>query len=499
MLPIPPVSREMSEEAVIAHHHSSPTPARSHIIQNTPDASPISDRAITEYHHHASASVSPSSLTSRPKTRQLNTTELTDPVKSSKIDTDKAKSFKSDSLSDRNGTHSLLRPFAYPVSTPLPSPPLTPTVKQSIIVDPFFQVPTQDEKDVSMNADVESKDEYLSLQEPFVLSTPPRSVSISVQAFKEPITPSRLGPSWKTETAPQSVIDEEEIDELESESEEDQREIETPRLSQLGLDSPLSFRPFWSQAKVKTDQGQDIGMDDSNAWAFEYGIDPKQWDETFIKSPAQIKQDGSDIDHRSESDEGYGSVEEGSSSEADDDDTEEEDEEDAVEGECGYRVFAGFTDRQSIKSAQCDNRNQTTTSPGSSIKSFGSLTPRRPTALEATTGGRYGRHFSGDSRTSASPGSSTGRVSAELGSPISPPFQAGGGSVTSGLSPSYLFDSNFHYESMNSTTDRQRGSAAGGNMPKRDQVILALLQAGHTSLAEDVLRGYTADTHGKQE
>jgi hypothetical protein len=494
MSPTPSVSRDTSEEAIIAHHHSSPTPSRSQIIQNTPDASPISDGAITEYHHHASASVSPSSLTSRSNTRQLNTTELTDPVKSSKIETDKAKSFKSDSLSDRNGTNSLLRPFAYPVSTPLPSPPLTPTVKQSIIVDPFFQVLTQDEKDVSMNADVESKDEYLSLQEPFVLSTPPRSVSISVQAFNEPITPSRLGPSWKTETAPQSVIDEEEeeVDELESDSEEDQREIETLRLSQLRLDSPLSFGPSLSQEKVKFDHGQDIDMDDSNTWAFEHGIDPRQWDETLTKSPTQIIQDGADIDHRSEADEGYGNVEEGSSSEDNhDEDTEEEDDEDVVEGECGYRVFAGFTDLQSIKSAQCDNRNQTTTSPGSSIKSFGSLTPRRPTALEATTGGRYGRHFSGESTNSASPGSSTGRVSAELGSPSTPLSQARDRSLTSELSPSYLFDSKFRYESINSTPDRQRGSVAGGNMPKRDQVILALLQAGHVTLAEDILRGDT--------
>jgi hypothetical protein len=501
MSPVSPVSREMSEEAVIAHHHSSPTPARSQIVQNTPDASPISDRAIMEY-HHASASASPSSLTSRPNTRQLNTTELTDPVKSSKIESDKAKCFKSDSLSDRNGTNSLLRPFAYPVSTPLPSPPLTPTVKQSIIVDPFFQVPTQDEKDVSMNADVESKDEYLSLQEPFVLSTPPRSVSISVQAFNEPITPSRLGPSWKTETAPQSVIDEEEeeVDELESDSEEDQREIETPRLSQLRLDSPLSFGPSLSQEKVKFDHGQDIDMDDSNTWAFEHGIDPRQWDETLTKSPTQIIQDGSDIDHRSESDEVYGSAEEGSSSEDNrDEDTEEEDDEDVVEGECGYRVFAGFTDLQSIQSAQCDNRNQTTTSPGSSIKSFGSLTPRRPTALEATTGGRYGRHFSGESTISGSPGSSTGRASAVLGSPLTPLSRDRGRSVTAGSSPSYLFDSKFHYGSINSTPDRQRGSASGGDMPKRDQVILALLQAGHTSLAEDVLLGYTADIHGEQE
>jgi len=61
-----------------------------------------------------------------------------------------------------------------------------------------------------------------------------------------------------------------------------------------------------------------------------------------------------------------------------------------------------------------------------------------------------------------------------------------------------LFDSRFHYEKINaSTPDTQRESAASGNMPKRDQVILALLQAGHTSLAEDVLRGYTTDTHSE--
>jgi len=487
--PTPQVSRDTSEEAIIAHHHSSPIPARSHFIQNTPDASPISDRAMLEYHHLASALVSPSSFTSEPYSTQLNSPELAKPVKFSKIEPGKAKSYKSDSLSDINGGSSLLRPFAYPASTPLPSPPLTPIV--IIIGDPFSENPTQDEEDVSMDADVGNKGEYLSIQEPFVLSTPPRNVSTSVQAFDEPITPSRLGPSWKTETAPQSVIDDDEIDELESESEDDEDDFETQILSQCRLDSPLSLQPSLSQEHLKTDQGQDIDMDDPNAWALEYGINPKQWDETLTKSPAQIKQDGSDIDYRSESDDGCGSTGESLSVEDDhNEDTEEEKDEVVVEGECGYRVFAGWADLDAVKSAQWDSQ-QPATSPGSSTKSFGSLTPRRPTAYEATTGGRSGRYFSGGSRTSASPGSSAGRVSAEFDSPFTALSQAEGRSVTSQLSPSYLFDSKFHYESMDSDPDRQRGSAAGGNMPKRDQVILALLQAGHVTLAEDVLRGDT--------
>jgi hypothetical protein len=362
--------------------------------------------------------------------------------------------------------------------------------------------PTQDEEDVCMDADVENKAEHSSLQEPFVLSTPPRHVSTSLQAFNEPITPSRLGPSWKTETAPQSVIDEEEIDELESESDDDEDELDTPILSRIPLDPQHSFGRSLSQEKIETEQKQDVDMENpySNAWALEYGIDPKQWDETLTKCPTQITQDQMDMDAQSESDAGFDNPGEGSSGEEDDgDDTAEEDEEEAVEGECGYRVFAGWAGIDSITSAQWDDRSQIATSPRSSIKSSGSLTPRRPTAFEATTGGRYERYLPSHRPNSASPGSSTGRVSAELDSPISPQSQAGGGIVTAGLSPSHLFDSKFHYGSINSTPDRQRGSAAGENMPKRDQVILALLQAGHVTLAEDVLRGYTADTHGKQE
>jgi hypothetical protein len=345
-----------------------------------------------------------------------------------------------------------------------------------------------------MDAAVEYTAQDHMVDGPFAPLTPPRRFSASGLAFDEVITPSRLGPSWKTETAPQSVIDEDEIDELESESEEDQREIETSRLSQLRLDSSLSFGPSLSQKSVKTDQGQDIDMDDPKAWAFEHGIDPNQWDDVLAKSPTQINQDS--LDHQIEFHEGSESAEEGSSGEEDDDGTEEEDVEDVVEGECGYRVFAGWADIESMNSPQKEEQHQATT-PGSSIKSFGSLTPRRPTAFEATTGGRYERYLPSHRPKSASPGSSTGRVSAELGSPMTPLSQAGGRSVTAGLSPSYLFDSRFHHQSMNaSMTDPQAGSATGGNMPKRDQVILALLQAGHVTLAEDVLRGETFGVRG---
>ena len=499
MSPIPPVSREMSEEAVIAHHHSSPPPARSQIVPNTPDASPISDRAVTEYHHHASTSASPLSLTSKPNNTQCIPAELTSPGEPSKIGPDKGKSFKSD-LSIIKERNSLLRPFAYPVSTPLPSPPLTPIVKRSLIGDPFIERPTAGEEDVFMDADVENKAGFPSSDKELILSTPPRNASAKVQALHEPITPSRLGPSWKTETAPQSVIDaEEEFDELESESGDDTDEHETPRLSQLRLDPPLLFRPALFQGQVATDQDHDVDMGNpySNAWALEYGIDPRQWDDTLIKASTQITHDEMDMDDHPESDAGNDNAGGGFSGEEDsDDDTEEEDDEDIVEGECGYRVFAGWADLTATGLAQGDNRHQIVSSPGSSIKSFRALTPRRPTALEATTGSRYRRHCSDNPRYSASPRSSSVRVSAELNSPITPPSQAGGGSVTAGLSPSYLFDSRFHYENINaSTPDTQRESAAGRNMPKRDQVILALLQAGHTSLAEDVLRGYTADTH----
>jgi hypothetical protein len=398
------------------------------------------------------------------------------------------KIFKSDNLSLKPLGTSLLQPFAYPAITPLPSPPLTPTGKGPTISDPFYSVAPQGDS-LYLEAAVEYAAPDHMVNGPFATLTPPRRLSASAQAFDEVITPSRLGPSWKVETAPQSVIDEEEVDELESESEEDQREIGTPRLSQLRLDSPLSSGSSLSQEKVKIDQGQDIDMDDSNAWAFEYGIDRRQWDEPLTKSPSQINQDN--LDNQSEFDEGYATEEEGSSGEEDDDDTEEEDDEDVVDGECGYRVFAGWADIDSMNSAQRDDQYQATTL-GSSIKSFGSLTPRRPTALEATTGGRHEQYLPNRQSITASPGSSTGRVSAELGSPMRTPFRAGDRSITAGSPPSYLFDSRFHYQSMNATTpNTHQGLDGGGSMPKRDQVILALLQAGHVTLAEDILRGDT--------
>jgi hypothetical protein len=297
------------------------------------------------------------------------------------------------------------------------------------------------------------------------------------------------------------VIDEEEIDELESESDDDEDELDTPILSRIPLDPQHSFGRSLSQEKIETEQKQDVDMENpySHAWALEYGIDPKQWDETLTKCPTQITQDQMDMDAQSESDAGFDNPGEGSSGEEDDgDDTAEEDEEEAVEGECGYRVFAGWAGIDSITSAQWDDQYQATT-PGSSTKLFGSLTPRRPTAFEATTGGRYEQYLPSHRPNSASPGSSTGRVSAQLRSPLAPLSRDRGRSVTAELSPSHLFDSKFHYESINSTPDRQRGSVAGGNMPKRDQVILALLQVGHVTLAEDVLRGYTADILGKQD
>jgi uncharacterized low-complexity protein len=450
-----------------------------------------------EYHN---LSPSRSYYTSQP-IRQLKSTEVAGFIEPSVMGTKNAKIFKSDSLSLQTLGKSLLQPFAYPAITPVPSPPLSPTTKRSTLSDPFHSVAPQGDS-LYMDAAVEYTAQDHMVDELCAPLTPPQRLSASAQAFDEVITPSRLGPSWKVETAPQSVIDEEEIDELESESGEDGDDLEIPRLSQLRLDSPLSFLPSLFQETTGTQQEQDIEMEgssDSNAWALEYGIDPKQWDVILTESPNLINQGDLDTDDPSESHAGSDNAGEGSSGEEDDgDDTAEEDEEEAVEGECGYRVFAGWADIESMNSAQKEEQHQATT-PGSSIKSFGSLTPRRPTAFEATTGGRYEQYLPSHRPNSASPGSSTGQVSAELDSPISPPSQAGGVSVTSGSSPSYLFDPRFHYESINSTPDRQRGSAAGENMPKRDQVILALLQAGHVTLAEDVLRGYTADTHGKQE
>jgi hypothetical protein len=493
--PNPPISRETSEEAVIAHHHSSPPPARSQVIHDNPDGTPVRDRSISEHHH---ASATRSSHNSKPEGKEKSPVEHSEPVKPTTTEINEVKTFKSDSLSMLKSESSLLQPFAYPASTPLPSPPLTPMVKRASITGSFFKNWTQDEEDASMDPDTEYTTEGLTRHEPF---TPPRDLLMGISAHHvpftptTPITPSRLGPSWKTETAPQSVIDDEEVDELESESGDDADEIETPRLLQYRLDTPLSFRHSLSPQKIEDRHEQDIDMENpySNAWAFEYGIDPRQWDDIPFNSPTQVNHDGLHMDDHSESDEGCGSAKAGSSGEDGEDDGTDEDE-DVVEGECGYRVFAGWADVVSTMSPEWDYRHQTAKSPGSSLKSFGSLTPRRPTAFEATTGGRYERHSTSHRPNEASPGSSTGRVSAELGPPLRTPLQAGDRSVTPGISPPYLFETGFHYNhgSMNaSMPDTHQGPAAGGYMPKRDQIILVLLQAGHITLAEDVLRGET--------
>lgn len=254
------------------------------------------------------------------------------------------------------------------------------------------------------------------------------------------------------------MIGDEDVDELESESEsgEDEDEVETPRLEQFRLDPKHWHGRSLFQKEPEPQKEHDVDTDnsDSNAWAMEYGIDPEQWDDTLIKTPPQVEHADFGIDDPdpSEFDEGYGTAKVGSSYEDDDGDTEGEDDEDDVDGECGYRVFAGWADLGSVHSAQCDDRHQTTTSPGSCIIPFGFLTPRRPTAFEATMGHLYERPFSGNRPISASPGSSTGRVSAELDSPPIPLSHTGGRSVTSGSSPSYLFNSRSHHENMSATT-----------------------------------------------
>jgi len=491
--PIPSTSREMSEEAVIAHHHASPIMPLSYAVSDHSDNSSFCGAAMTGY-HHASASTSPMSSSSDPISRRLVTAEPTTSVRPFEMETAKTKAFESDNLSMLNRVSSLLRPFAYPVSTPLPSPPLTSKVtKRSIIGDPLYEDPTQDEEYVYMDASVENTAQQSTRQASYILSTPPRTVSTRVQSLDEPITPSRLGPTWKTETAPQSVIGDDEVDELESESEsgEDEDEVETPGLEQFRLDpKPWHGRSvFQKEPESQNEHDVDMNNSDSNAWAMKYGINPEQWDDTLIKTPPQVQHADFGIDDASEFDEGYGTAKEGSSCE-DDDDTEGEDDEDDVEGECGYRVFAGWAGLELTDSAQSDNRHQTTTSPGSSMASFGSLTPRRPTAFEATMGHLYERPFSGDRPISASPGSSSGRVSAELDSPLTPLSHTGGRTFTISPSPLYSINSSFQYENINGPpTDTHRESDTGGNMPKRDQVILALLQAGHITLAEDILRG----------
>jgi hypothetical protein len=223
--------------------------------------------------------------------------------------------------------------------------------------------------------------------------------------------------------------------------------------------------------ELESDSGTPTPTSRYTDWAFAGGIHPKQWDEILTHSPVPqlsmedlaIEDDFSDHEYDAES--------EATPTEMDVD----SDDNDVTE-ECGYRVIRGFSELESVNSAQWGDHHsphsETDTAPSqvSSRPSFGNLTPRRPTAREAT--------------------SSTGRVSAELGSPLS----IGSQSTPSFSRPSKLEDmfSHFHcpHQSPSGFADVIQVDNEDSN---RDQVILALLRAGRVDLAASLLKGETDD------
>lgn len=441
MSPTPRVSRETSEEEIIAHHHSTPTP-KIQVAEDDYNASRISEKSVQEYHQ---ASASQSSSPTRLKSGTISASQ-----------SEESRGPEAKSLPTRIISDSLLKPFAFPVSTPLPTPPTTPASKESTLSDTFFHPVTPQEMIMCKGQD----DDYTALSnkssEPSTPIAPSRKLFEGIHVPDTPLTPSRLGPTWETEIAAPSVADEEELDELDSESDEED-EVNTPYPSPYLLDSqqPLS-RP-----DTETQQNQDEGTDgniDPNAWAFEHGINPKQGDDALIIYPTHIIQDESDGDGDDES----VSEDEHHQTSSDESSVSDigESEEDSVERVCGYRVFAGWTDLNP-KSIGIEDRHEI---PGREVgsSSFGYLTPRRPTALEATLGHGHGHgHGRQLPALPVSPGSPAKRVSTKFDAPKRTPLKVGGRPAST-----YLFDSQFHLRLL---PDLPRGPLASGSIPKRDQ------------------------------
>jgi hypothetical protein len=296
----------------------------------------------------------------------------------------------------------------------------------------------------------------------------PRISSLSLNAHLSniintpitPTTPTRLGPAWKTETAPPSEVADEEYDELESENEDiwmsspifdvDNRLDGRPKSSSP---SPFGLEPIVAQSDHQSQRA--VGMDiqvESTAWAFTSDFNSEQWGErptssgppthlsssdperiavsSDLNAPAPEAGDepevttawestnntNSDNEVADDEDDGVASSDVGTS----DDESDDND----VEDRCGYRVFAGFSDLESVNSAQWDDSHRRNPYQTSRHSSFGPLSPRRPTALEATTGnGVCGRgSSSGYTSPVSNVSSSSGRVSAELFTPTTPPI-----------------------------------------------------------------------------
>jgi hypothetical protein len=476
----PPITRGTSEEAVVAHHHLSVSRSLTPRVSRT-----VSEEAVLAYHHMSTSTsssgfqvdqdvISDQSVFSHYQLFPSLPSPPTTPPSTISLDS------KTRTLgSTVSKATSLLHAFAYPSSnplgtgvtlsdsfTPLTTPVTVPAIRHVTQDGPMTNIlPAHQEETVN---------------EP---TTPPSVAHALLPAVQpvSPPTPSRLGPTWKTETAPASVADETEIDELESELDSDEDEDDTPSPSPIPprhVLRPSPQQPDLNNLSLELQSSEPETMEielDLNGWAFERGIDPKQWDNILARSPTQSQEDPDTFDEQYEN--------------ADESDEDEKSEEDEVEGECGYRVFAGWSNLDSLNRAQLDYRD--IASSQMSTSSFGSLTPKRPTALEATIGDAAERIWSKNT----SLRSSAGRVSAEIESPLPITPVAKGRLSSSGhlSSPSYLVNHKHHNQDLGT----YQTPSTNSGLRKRDQVILALLQAGHVALAEDVLRGdnLIADTH----
>jgi len=556
------MSRQTSEEAIIALHHISAsvpfTPTRPNSDHNiskpskskrrrsrkssrggsaVSDTSAISESSIISLHHFKASQSSVSPIAQLQKRACQSKTVPTIPVKLTPTRRRPMIPYT---------VPNVIRPSqectldSVPPS-PSPPPPMVDMVPSLNAADRAETLPVPSPTSASVlgsTTPTHTTGQAITPHQASEPSTPPTfplalNANLSTMNDK-PSTPTRLGPSWKTETAPPSEVADEDIDELESVSGDismgspifdvdnrfDERSISScpppfihelrdgasGHQAQMEVDmdtgsvasarAPAQITDFeqWSMHHTQSDsdthpsatKSNDIAApsdhvvsveevevhDESDtSWATTNDIISKQWGE----DPSQVETTNhpdvidSNDNFADDEDEGTESTDPGMSSEESDDSD--------IDDTCGYRVFAGFSDLESINPAQWDDspNHQITSSQSSRQSSFRSLSPRRPTALEATTGDVFPHSRSG-SHTPLS-----ARVSADLiTSPTPRPCQADV-DATSTLP-------------VNRDRDRSppgsRLSAGPGpsGTSKRDQVILALLKAGHVDLAQDILQ-----------
>lgn len=559
------MSRQTSEEAIIALHHISSsipvTPTRSNSDQIAPpsprsgrrrsrrssrggsavsDTSAISESSIISLHHFKASQSSVSPLAQLKKGARQSKPVPAIPVKL---------------------TPTRRRPMI-PYTVPNVIRPSQADIPESVPPSPS---PPATMVDVVPSLNAAHQAEDLSIQSPTSASvlgsttpthttgqaiTPPQASEPSIPptspsalnanlstANDKPSTPTRLGPSWKTETAPPSEVADEDIDELESVSgdismgspifdvdnrfdewsissspspfiheardgasgHQAQMEVDMDTGSEATARAPAQITDFEQRNMHHTQSDSDthpsatkskniaapsdhvvsveeveIDNEPDTTWATTNDIISKQWGE----DPSQVERTNhpDEIDSNNnfadDEDDGTESTDPGMSSEENDDSD--------IDDTCGYRVFAGFSDLDSINPAQWDDssNHQITSSQSSRQSSFRSLSPRRPTALEATTG-----DCSTHSR-NGSPMPSSVRVSTKLITPTTP--RQVDDTVDMACKHSVK-------QGNDQPSPGPRSSAGPSGTSKRDQVILALLKAGHLDLAQDILQNGMED------